>query len=346
MTATLIGVNTYRLTGLYRAWYDTERVGHSAGERFAVLDPDQETFELPAEAVDATWWWKAASMNVGGVEEDLSGVGANWLDVVGRGLHIEFQRGRTRQFIAGETLDFGQHVRLEETDGRAYLAVSSDSLKLGLCQSPSLSGWPVSAGEKVYVQVDGLLKDPWGGATPPGAWTWYPGTYLYGTVTPGLLSATDDGCPAVALAITDSEILIFAPRPIARTVLTTAYDEYNSAPTTTSTIYDIINAGLSATIQKQIAGSALDIWVNAYAWYNSGAGNHNYLGMDVDGTRYLTALQIMSQNFPGGSQRHPPMLYLRITGLAAGARVVSPIWRVSAGTGTIEYPRILVMEVV
>ncbi|HUT62181.1 MAG TPA: hypothetical protein VNA25_30445 [Phycisphaerae bacterium] len=210
-TATLIGVNQYRLTGFLRAAHDTEQANHVAGERFAVLAISQEIRAVPDEKIGETWYWKPVSFNHAGREEDISAVAAQTITLTGRGLHIEFQKGRTKQYIAGEALADAQHVYLSRADERVYLAVSASEPRLGLVQSPGL---PVVAGEKVYVQHDGLMTaeiEP----TPTGAdWSWTPGAYLYGCAVPGDLSETPDGYPPVALCLdVPYTILIFAPRP-------------------------------------------------------------------------------------------------------------------------------------
>jgi len=208
--ATLTGANTYTLTGLLRAWYDCDREAHIAGERFVILTPAQSSFEVPESYIDETWYWKAASVNLGGVEQSLALCAEYALILTGRGLHLEFQKGRTKQYIAGEALSEGQHVYLNTADLRVYKAVVGSSPRLGLVQRPGL---PVAAGEKVYIQHDGLMSCPTE-PTPAGAdWTWTPGAYLYGSAVAGGLSHTPDGQRPVALCLdTAYTILIFAPR--------------------------------------------------------------------------------------------------------------------------------------
>lgn len=209
VTATLLAPNVYQLTGVLRAWYDTERVAHAIGSRFALITVSQDKFELTKDELLTETLWKATSLNLSGHEQTLADAHAYSLYIYGRGLHTEYQNGRTRQFIAGEALSEGDHVYLKVGDGKVWKAVSTSTPKLGLVQSPKT---PVVADEKVYVQVDGLMKcavEP----TPVGVtWAWTAGSYLYGTAVAGTLSHTNDGYGPVALALTATEILIFAPR--------------------------------------------------------------------------------------------------------------------------------------
>lgn len=76
----------YRLTGLQRAWYGTARVLHNIGDRFAMLSPLQLRVELPISAKGQTWHWKAPSLNIGRVEQDMGGIAPTHLTFDGKGL--------------------------------------------------------------------------------------------------------------------------------------------------------------------------------------------------------------------------------------------------------------------
>lgn len=124
------------------------------------------------------------------------------------------------------------------------------------------------------------------------------------------------------------------------------YSQLDADATTTSTVWVAVNAAsLKVSLIKQSAASVLFVFVNACYWYNSGAGNQNLLGLNVDGTLYIGLLESVAQQFPGANQNHHPFLLTRISGLAAGTRVITPVWRVTAGTGTIGRPRIWAVEV-
>ena len=227
-TATLTATNTYELTGIQRAWYDTDRVAHTDGERFVLLSPAQDVHELQQDMLGSTWYWKAASLNIASVEQSLADATENTLMLTGRGLLTEYQQGRGRQYIAGETLTQGDLVYLAEdaptpTGWYAYKAVSGDSPKLGLVSSPG----QVAAGEKVYVQANGLMESPTE-ATPTGAdWAWTVGAYLYGSAVAGALSETDDGNAPIGLAIEADTAMIFAPRPVSGIAATYAPRPYH-----------------------------------------------------------------------------------------------------------------------
>ncbi len=73
--AAVIATNQYRLTGIVRGWFGTTPAEHAIGSRFAMLDHLQDRHLFP-DAAEATWYWKAASINVGGREQSLVGIAA------------------------------------------------------------------------------------------------------------------------------------------------------------------------------------------------------------------------------------------------------------------------------
>jgi len=135
--------------------------------------------------------------------------------------------------------------------------------------------------------------------------------------------------------------------PLGNRVLGWAYDELDSSPATTSTTWVAVDAAnFKVSLAKQTAPSDLLVAINAYAWTQSAAGNQNIVCVDVDGTLYTGYMQSVIQNFPAANQNHHPVLLTRITSLAAGTRVVTPYWRVTAGTGTFGRPRMWVLEMI
>jgi hypothetical protein len=73
-TATLTSASAYSLTTLYRGFYGTAVVSHSAGAPFARLDDAVFQYDLPAQYVGSVLYLKFQSFNVfGGGVEALSG---------------------------------------------------------------------------------------------------------------------------------------------------------------------------------------------------------------------------------------------------------------------------------
>jgi hypothetical protein len=72
-SATLTGANAYALTGLQRGLYGTQPAAHASGAPFARLDGAVVSYDLPANYVGNTLYFKLQSFNVYGAGvEDLS----------------------------------------------------------------------------------------------------------------------------------------------------------------------------------------------------------------------------------------------------------------------------------
>jgi hypothetical protein len=76
----------YTLTGFQRGWFGTAVVLHNIGDRFAMLSPLQARVDMPISAKGQTWHWKAPSLNIGRVEQDMAGIAPTHLTFDGKGL--------------------------------------------------------------------------------------------------------------------------------------------------------------------------------------------------------------------------------------------------------------------
>ena len=103
-TATLIAANQYALTTIYRGLYGTAAAAHAIGAPFARLDNAIFEYDLPAQYVGQTLYFKLQSFNVfGGGVQELSACAVYTYTPTG----VAIDHPAARALLVNTSMDFG-----------------------------------------------------------------------------------------------------------------------------------------------------------------------------------------------------------------------------------------------